>query len=140
MSMNTVISRVCLIVLTVFGYFVGPWAYFAPLHWYNHFPGMGLSWVPVLGPYNEHFVKDVGAMFLALATLSAGAFFYLANRTLILVTAVSWTIFNLLHLIYHATMMHMYGTRDAILNGVILSAVLVCSAMLAIPIRSTARH
>lgn len=136
MGMNPILHRVCLVVLTTTGAVVGLWAYLAPLNWYNNFPGMGLQWLPVLGPYNEHFAKDVGAMYLALTALSAVALVYLANRTLLVVTAVSWTVFNLLHLIYHLTMLHMYGARDAILNAVSLSLILLCSAALAVPVRS----
>lgn len=131
--MNLVIHRVCAAVLAVSGYVIGLWAYFAPMHWYNTFPGFGMQWLPVLGPYNEHLIKDVGGMYLALATLAGWTLFRLNNRTLVVVTAVSWSIFNLLHLIFHASMLHMYGTRDAVLNMVALGTVLLCSAALAIP-------
>ncbi|MCV7425541.1 hypothetical protein [Mycobacterium montefiorense] len=133
--MNSFLYRACLFVLTLSGVFVGCWAYFAPLNWYNTFPGMGLRWLPVLGPYNEHLVKDVGSMYLALTVLSALTLVYLSNRTLRIVTAVSWTTFNLLHLIYHLTMLHMYGTRDAILNVIALGGVLLCSMALGLPAR-----
>jgi hypothetical protein len=135
--MNPNLSRGCLVVLALSGALVGGWAYFAPLNWYNTFPGMGMRWLPVLGPYNEHLVKDVGGMYLALTVLSALTLVYLSNRTLRIVTAVSWTTFNLLHLIYHLQMLHMYGTRDAVLNVVALGGVLLCSAALALPTRST---
>lgn len=134
--MNSIVYRACLFVLTLSGAFVGGWAYFAPLNWYNAFPGIGMQWLPVLGPYNEHLVKDVGGMYLALTALSALTLVYLSNRTLRLVTAVSWTTFNLLHLIYHLPMLHMYGTRDATLNAVALGGVLLCSLALALPTRS----
>ncbi|WAC93756.1 hypothetical protein [Mycobacterium sp. Aquia_213] len=136
--MNPILHRAGLLVLTLSGAFVGCWAYFAPLHWYNSFPGMGIRWLPVLGPYNEHLVKDVGGMYLALTALSALTFVYLSNRTLRVVTAVSWTVFNALHLTYHLQMLHMYGTRDAILNVIALGTVLVCSAALGLPARSDA--
>ena len=135
--MNTTIQRVCLAVLTLSGAFVGVWAYFAPLNWYENFPGMGMKWLPVLGPFNEHFVKDVGAMYLALAALSALTIVYIANKTLVMVAAVSWSIFNLLHLIYHMTMLGMYGTRDAVGNAVSLSLILLLSLALFIPNRSS---
>jgi hypothetical protein len=133
--MNPILYRVCLVVLTLSGAFVGCWAYFAPLNWHNTFPGMGLTWLPALGPYNEHLAKDVGAMYLALTALGALTLVYLSNRTLRIVTAVSWTTFNLLHLIYHLKMLHMYGTRDATLNAIALGGVLLCSAALGLPAR-----
>ncbi|WP_260860633.1 hypothetical protein [Mycobacterium tilburgii] len=70
-------------------------------NWYNTFPGMGRSWLPVLVPYNEHLVTDVGGMYLGLAALSVLTLVNLSNSALRLVTAVSRTVFNLLHLIYH---------------------------------------
>ena len=131
--MNPFAHRVCLLVLVLSGAFVGVWAYAAPLHWYDNFPGFGMQWLPVLGPYNEHFAKDVGALYLALAILSACAFVRIGNRTLVLVAALSYSAFNLLHFTYHATMLHMYGTRDAILNAVSLVVVLLCSMLLLVP-------
>ena len=138
-SMNPNVHRVCLILLTIAGISLGVWAYFAPLNWYSTFPGMGMHWLPVLGPYNEHFVKDVGAMFLALGVLSALAVYYLANRAVIVITAASWSIFNALHLIYHVGMLHMYGTRDLVLNAISLSLILVISLLLLVPARSPDR-
>lgn len=134
-----ILYRVCLLVLTLSGAFVGGWAYFAPLSWYDTFPGMGMRWLPVLGPYNEHLITDVGGMYLALTVLSALTLVYLSNRMLRIVTAASWTTFNLLHLIYHLRMLHMYGPRDAILNVIALGTVLLCSAALALPARVSAR-
>ncbi|MEC4765290.1 hypothetical protein [Mycobacterium sherrisii] len=125
-------------VLALSGVTVGCWAYLAPLNWYNTFPGMGLSWLPVLGPYNEHLVTDVGGMYLGLTVLSVLTLVQLSNRTLRLVTAATWTMFNLLHLIFHLRMLHMYGTRDAVLNVIALGGVLLCSAALGLPARSTA--
>ena len=136
--MNPFLYRGCLLVLTLSGALVGGWAYFAPLNWYNTFPGMGMSWLPVFGPYNEHLIKDVGSMYLALTALSALTLVYLSNRTLRIVAALSWTIFNALHLIYHLQMLHMYGARDAILNVIALGGVLLCSVALGLPARSKA--
>ncbi|CAJ1498945.1 hypothetical protein [[Mycobacterium] holstebronense] len=137
-SMNPNVHRVCLILLTIVGISLGAWAYFAPLNWYSTFPGMGMHWLPVLGPYNEHFVKDVGSLFSGLAVLSALALYYLGNRPVVVITGVSWSVFNVLHLIYHVGMLHMYGPRDAVLNVVSLSLLLVLSLTLLIPARSRA--
>lgn len=134
--MNLVAHRVCLILLTIVGLSVGVWAYFAPLNWYTTFPGMGMHWLPVLGPYNEHFVKDVGALFFGLGSLSAAAVYYLDNRPVVVITGVSWSVFNVLHLIYHLGMLHMYGLRDAVLNVISLSLLLVVSLILLVPARS----
>ena len=46
---------------------VGIWAQFAPRSFYDDFPGLGRAWVRVDGPFNEHLVRDVGGLNLALA-------------------------------------------------------------------------
>lgn len=127
-----------LIVLTVVGVVTGVWAYFLPRNWYDTFPGLGLSWLPQLGPYNEHFATDTGAMFLALTALSVLAYVNLGNATLVRVTGASWTVFNALHWIFHMRMLHMYEPRDQILNAVFLSLMVIVSAALLVPLRRTA--
>jgi hypothetical protein len=39
------------------------WMLLAPAHWYAHLP----AGVPDTGPYNEHFVRDIGSAFATLA-------------------------------------------------------------------------
>ncbi|MGE2735040.1 hypothetical protein [Mycolicibacterium vaccae] len=136
--MKPFLHRVCLAILIVTGLLVGLWAYFAPVNWYNTFPGLGLRWLPVLGPYNEHLVKDVGAMYLALAAVSVMAFRHVTNQALMRTAALSLSIFNILHLIYHITMLHMYGPLDATLNMIVLPLAVVCSLALAIPVKEGA--
>ena len=116
--MSTTLHRVLLTVLAFTAAFTGGWAYVAPRSWYESFPGFGLSWLPQLGPYNEHFCKDTGAMFLALLVLSVAAIAYVNNGTLVKITASAWLTFNVLHFVYHMSMLHMYNTRDAVLNVV----------------------
>jgi hypothetical protein len=131
--MKPSVQRILLAVLSFFGLMTGVWAYFFPRHWYDTFPGMGLSWLPQLGPFNEHFATDTGAMFLGLATLSIAAFIGSTNTTLVRVAGAAWTVFNLLHWIFHMRMLHMYEPRDQVLNAITLSAILVVSALLLLP-------
>lgn len=58
--MNLLLRRILLAFLLLTGLVTGAWAYVAPMSWYTTFPGFGLSWLPQLGPFNEHLVKDVG--------------------------------------------------------------------------------
>ncbi|MCP9276274.1 hypothetical protein [Mycolicibacterium arenosum] len=135
-AVSTTVHRILLALLAVTGVLVGSWAYFAPKHWYDTFPGLGLRWLPQLGPYNEHFVKDVGAFYLGLTVLSVCAFVYIANATLVRVAAGAWTVFNLLHLVFHVQMLHMYEPRDQVLNVIALSTVLLVSLALLLPQRA----
>jgi hypothetical protein len=68
---------------------------------YQSFPGFGRHWLPVLGSYNEHLARDVGAMYLGLMILSVGAVMRISDDYLVRLTGASWTVFNALHLIYH---------------------------------------
>ena len=137
--MSRELDRTLLTVLGVSAAFTGVWAYGAPLSWYENFPGLGLSWLPQLGPYNEHFCKDTGAMFLALLVLSVAAIVYVNNRTVVKIAAGAWLTFNVLHFGYHVTMLQMYNTRDAVLNVVLLSVLVLISAALLIPGREMKR-
>jgi hypothetical protein len=134
--MNALLHRSVLAILGGSGAVTGLWAYVAPRHWYQTFPGFGMSWLPSLGPYNEHFVKDVGAMFLALAAVTAVTFVLVANQTLVRVTALMWLVFNTLHCVYHLSMLHMYNTRDATLNGILLPLLVLAALALFSPVRS----
>ncbi|SPM30730.1 hypothetical protein [Mycobacterium terramassiliense] len=133
--MNALLHRSVLALLGFGGAVTGGWAYAAPRHWYDTFPGMGMSWLPQLGPYNEHFAKDVGAMFLALTAVTAVTFVLVANQTLVRVTALMWLVFNALHCVYHLSMLQMYDTRDATVNGILLPLAVLAAVALFIPVR-----
>jgi hypothetical protein len=48
---------------------LGLWALLAPAGFYRHFPAAGHARVALLPPYNEHLVRDVGALSLSLTVL-----------------------------------------------------------------------
>ena len=60
-------------VLSVTPPFVGAWAPAAPSSFYADFPFPGRHWVRLLGPYNEHLVRDVGGLYLALLVITVWA-------------------------------------------------------------------
>lgn len=135
--MRIAVHRMLLAFLSLTSVFVGGWAYFAPGHFHNNFPGFGMRWLPVFGPFNEHLVKDVGAMYLGLAVLSVLAMVVVRNKTLVVVAAGAWTTFNLLHLVYHVQMLHMLGPRDQVVSMVSLWALLLASLALFMPAKRT---
>ncbi|WP_329459752.1 hypothetical protein [Streptomyces sp. NBC_01497] len=132
--MSVTARRVLLLLLAALGAYVGIWAYFLTGSWYRSFPGFGLRWLPVLGPYNEHLSKDVGALYLALAVLSACAAYAARDRRLSAVTGLTWLVFSVPHLIFHVRHLDMYGTRDQILNVVALGLFVVAGAVLTVPV------
>jgi hypothetical protein len=94
-------ERVLLAILGVSGTVVGAWAAFAPRGFYDKFPGLGQIWVAVDGPYNEHLVRDVGALNLALAVVSICALVSLARSTIV-AAGLAWLAYGVPHFVYHA--------------------------------------
>ncbi|MFF7146165.1 hypothetical protein ACFZB5_34115 [Streptomyces nodosus] len=138
--MNTKLRYGCLGLLVVTALYTGTWAYFAPETWHENFPGFGLVWLPQLGPYNEHLAKDTGAMFLALAALTLIALRDVRNNRLVQITGAVWLVFNVLHFSYHVQHLGMYGTRDQVLNALSLSALVLVSVLLLVPLGSVRRN
>lgn len=60
-DMRIRMQRVVLAVLALSAAQVGMWAEVDPAGWYQSFPWLGLRWLTVLGPYNEHLSRDIGA-------------------------------------------------------------------------------
>jgi hypothetical protein len=79
---------------------IGLWAGFAPRGFYHDFPGAGRSWVAPDGPFNEHLVRDVGVLNLALAVVTIAAAAWL-TRPLVRATAWAWLAYSVPQLVYH---------------------------------------
>ena len=108
---STLVVRIGLIVLAVSGAMIGVWAGFAPRSFYDDFPGLGRTWVSVDGPYNEHLVRDVGWLNLALTVITVWAAVSLA-RSLVLAVLVGWLVVDVPHLVYHAANLDGLSTGD----------------------------
>src|SRR3954447_8563796 len=94
------VVRAGLVALGVGQGFAALWALAAPHSFYDSFPVAGAHWVSALPPFNEHLVRDYGASFLAIAVLGLIAA-WVADRRLMQVTLIVWTIAALPHLIFH---------------------------------------
>lgn len=92
---------------------VGGWAQAAPASFYSDFPGLRRTWVSLDGPYNEHLIRDVGGLNLALAAVTAAAA-YSAVRALAAVVSAAWLLCGAPHLAYHALHLEPFGTVDAV--------------------------
>jgi nucleoside-diphosphate-sugar epimerase len=90
-----------------------------PHSFYNDFP-TGRGWIAADGPYNEHLVRDFGALNLALCIATLGAI-WMSTRTAARVAALAWLAWSVPHLIYHLAHLGIYDTGDAIANVVSLS-------------------
>jgi len=131
--MNSTSKRIYLSLLVVLAVFVGLWAAAWPDGFYSAFPGFGLHWVSSDGPYDEHLVRDVGALYLGLGAASLVAIF---SRSAIpaRMIGLGWTVFNLLHLGYHV--FHLDGsTVDRVGTVVSLGLATVLGILLLLPAR-----
>jgi hypothetical protein len=92
----------------------------APKSFFDDFP-FGRGWIAHQGDvYNEHLVRDVGALFLALVVVTAWtAWRHGPSRPV----AVAWVVQGLLHLLYHAGHLDGFDNFDKI--GLIGSLVAV---------------
>ena len=67
---------IALAILAVNAALLGGWALVAPASFYRSFPGGGRSWVSIDGPYNEHLLRDVGGLNLALLVLTVPSYWF----------------------------------------------------------------
>ena len=104
-------TRILLVVVGVGNAVVGLWAALAPHSFYDDFPGGGRHWVAADGPFNEHLVRDVGALNLALAVIILGALVR-PLRYLVLVAAGGELVYALPHFLYHVAHLDLFDGSD----------------------------
>ncbi|HZX55763.1 MAG TPA: hypothetical protein VFE86_13835 [Ilumatobacteraceae bacterium] len=117
--------RIALGYLALISLEIGLWAQFAPRSFFDHYPGLGRAWVGADGPYNEHLVRDVGGLNLALAAVLIVALVTLSQTTIIAASLAS-LLFGLPHLIYHIAHSDLLDTSDVVasIGGLALFAVI----------------
>jgi hypothetical protein len=118
-------ARIALGYLALVSITIGLWAQFAPRSFYDQFPGLGRAWVRVDGPYNEHLVRDVGGLNLALAVVIVAAMISL-TRPLVVAAAAATLATGIPHLAYHIVNANLLSAGDAAMSigGLALFAVL----------------
>ncbi len=107
------VTRIALGYLALVSVQIGVWALLAPQSFYDDFPGFGRAWVSVDGPYNEHLVRDVGALNLALAAVLAVAAIRL-TRSMVTLAATASLLWGVPHFVYHAIETDGYATSDLV--------------------------
>lgn len=112
---------------------VGMWATISPRGFYDDFPGLGHAWVSAVGAYDEHLVRDVGALYLGSLVLLALAWAWL-DRRLVQAALISYAVAALPHLVYHCTALENFSTGDAIaeIAGLALNVVLPLGLLIAV--------
>ena len=107
------VLRILLVFMAVPSVLIGLWAGFAPQGFYDDFPGGGHSWIAPDGPFNEHLVRDVGVLNLALAVVTIAAAVWL-TRPLVRATACAWLVYSVPHLVYHVLHREALGPSDQV--------------------------
>ena len=106
---------------------VGFWAAFAPRSFYGDFPGGGRHWISADGPFNEHLVRDVGELSLAMFVVLAAAAITL-SIPLVRAALVAVIVNGVLHVLYHARHLDMFSSSD----GIAVIGSLVVAPMIAV--------
>jgi len=135
--MTAGVRRAVLGLLALSSGVVGCWAAFAPRAFYLNFPGGAHTWVAPDGPYNEHLVRDVGELNLALTVVTLFALVYL-SRELVRATSWAWLAYGVPHLVYHLRHLHPFGGGDKVEIPVSLALAVVGAVLLLLPERAPA--
>jgi hypothetical protein len=137
--MNATATRVVLALLAFSSAVVGLWATLAPRSFYDNFPGGSRTWVAADGPYNEHLVRDVGELNLALTVVTVFALVVLA-RTLVLATALAWLVYSVPHLVYHLRHLDPFNGSDEVAVPVSLTLAVAGGLLLLLAPRGAERE
>jgi nucleoside-diphosphate-sugar epimerase len=132
---TSLVQTVILAFLGISALGLGLYATFTPRAFYDDFPN-GRAWVALDGPYNEHLVRDFGALQLALGFFTLVAAF-VGGRAIVRAAAGANLLFAVPHLVFHVRHLDHYEGFDKAANVVSLSAVVVLTiAVLALERRS----
>jgi hypothetical protein len=125
------IVRILLVGLGIPAVVISTWAAFAPRSFYEDFPGFGQVWVRPDGPFNEHLVRDVGELNLALAFVTLAAVVW-CTPVLVRLVAGAWLVEGVPHLVYHLRHLESLASDAKVASIVGLAIVpLVALALLA---------
>lgn len=124
--MKGLFPRITLAYFALQGLAFGFYAVLAPEHYFKHFPGGGHAWVVLDGPYNEHLMRDYGALNLALGAVALCALIF-ASRDLTITAAIAEIVYAVPHITYHLAHPSRIGDNSdqfGAIGGLMLNAVL----------------
>ena len=122
--------RILLAILALLEVMIGIWASLAPMSFYASFPIPGHNWVSLLPPYNEHLIRDVGELSLALTVVLAAAAFT-GDRLLSAVATAAVAIYAVPHAVFHFVHLDGFPTSDAIVQTTGIALQLMVIAVVA---------
>lgn len=126
-----------LLLIAVFMVPVGIQAAVFPRSFFEDFP-LGRGWVAKAGgPYNEHLVRDVGVLFVALVVATAWTAWTRAGDRAV---ATAWIVQGVGHLTFHAAHLdHLSGGDQAGLLASLIIVVVLAVGAIFYPTASSAR-
>jgi len=131
--MRALWTRIGLVYLAVGYALVGFWAAFAPRSFYTDFPGAGRHWISPDGPFNQHLIRDVGELNLALLVVVVVAAVTL-SLPLVRAALVATLVNGVLHVVYHVGHVDMFSSGDqvAIIGSLVLAPVVALVLLVAV--------
>jgi hypothetical protein len=114
---TSVVVRAGLGILAVLQGVIGIWALLAPTSFYSSFPITGHPWVSLLPPYNEHLIRDVGELSLALTVVLAAAA-VTGQSLLSAVAIIAVAVYAVPHAVFHVLHLEGFPTSDAVAQTV----------------------
>lgn len=115
--------RAGLVLVTVLQASAGAWQLLLPRSFYDDFPLPGHPWVALLPAYNEHLMRDVGAVNLAMAVV-VGVAAVSMERRLVRTAMAANLVFGGPHFAFHATHLEHFPPADAIAQTTVLAITL----------------
>jgi hypothetical protein len=127
------LARAGLLVVAAFQAEIGVWGSIAPHSFYASYPGGSQHWVSVMGPYDEHLVRDFAAMELGMAVLLVCAAIWFERR-LVLAAGAAFLAATIPHFAYHLTTTGMLPSSDDVisLGGFVVEMAIIAGAMAAV--------
>lgn len=121
---SSVLQTIVLAYLGISALGLGVYATFFPRGFYDDFP-LGRAWVGVDGPFNEHLIRDFGALNLALACFTLAAA-WAGGRAMVRAAAAASILYGVPHLVYHLRHADVYRSADKLssIGGIAFSVVL----------------
>ena len=98
-SSTTRLVRIGLGILAAPTVLTGAWATFAPRSWYSDYGGSAAP-PSAFGPYNEHFVQDLGGGFLAVGAVLLFACVW-PRRDTVRVALIAFAAHTIPHFVVH---------------------------------------
>jgi hypothetical protein len=121
--------RAGLWLLAVLAGAVGVMQLLAPQAFYEKFPTSTHTWVAYLPPYNEHLMRDVGGLNLALLIVVVVAAVTL-DRLMVRTALTAVLFFAVVHFVFHVTHLEDFPRGDAIVQTASLGVTVLLPALL----------